>query len=180
MARPVNDSVGLDRTGKFKSVFVEYSAEVDLPHQEAAELLTAHVAEMEGMGAVAYRRGEELRTRVGPGGLLAKEVVIALGPPAMSRRGLVLPVRWRATGAEALFPSLDGDLMMEPNERGTVLHLRATYQPPLGSLGSLMDRALLARVARATVAEWVDRMAEWLLASTEREDDLHDRARPHH
>ena len=68
-------------------MFVEYSAEVDLPHQEAAELITAHVAEMEGMGAVAYRRGEELRTRVGPGGLLAKEVVIALGPPAMSRRG---------------------------------------------------------------------------------------------
>lgn len=161
-------------------MFVEYSAEVDLPHQEAAELVTAHSGEMEGMGAVAYRRGEELRTRVGPGGLLAKEVVIALGPPAMSRRGLVLPVRWRATGAEALFPSLDGDLTVLPGDQGTVLHLRATYQPPFGSLGSLMDRTVLARVARATVAEWVDRMAEWLLASSQREDDLHDGTRPHH
>lgn len=161
-------------------MFVEYSAEVDLPQQEVAELITTHVAEMEGMGAVAYRRGEELRTRVGPGGLLAKEVVIALGPPAMSRRGLILPVRWRATGAEALFPSLEGDLMLVQEDEGTVLHLRATYRPPLGSLGTLMDRALLARVARSTVAEWMDRMAEWLLTSSEREDDLHDGARPHH
>jgi hypothetical protein len=156
-------------------VFVEYSAQVDLPDQLAAELLTAHVSEMEGMGAVAYRRGEELRAKVGPGRLLAKEVVIALGPPAMSRRGLVLPVRWRATGAEALFPSLDGDLDVRRSGDGAVLHLRATYEPPLGSLGSLMDRALLARLARATVADWVDRIIEWLeaTASAEREDDLH-------
>lgn len=161
-------------------MFVEYSAESEIPHQRASELLTAHVAEMEGMGAVAYRQGEELRARVGPGGLLAKEVVIALGPPAMSRRGLVLPVRWRATGAEFLFPSLEGELTVQPHDGGTVLRLRATYEPPLGTLGNLMNRALLARVARATVADWLDRMAEWLDASAEREDDLHDSSRPHH
>lgn len=164
-------------------MFVQYSAEIDIPHQAAAELLAAHATELAGMGEVAYRQGEELRSRVGPGRLLAKEVVIAIGPPAMSRRGMVLPVRWRATGAEALFPSLEGDLTVEPGEDGdeaTILHLRATYEPPLGSLGSLVDRAVLARVARATVADWLERMAEWLTASAEREDDLHDCAGSHH
>lgn len=162
-------------------MFVEYSAEVGVSPQQAAEFLAAHVGEMEGMGEVAYRRGEELRTKVGPGGLVAKEVVIALGPPAMSRRGVVLPVRWRATGAEALFPSLEGDLTVLPDDDdGTVLHLQATYEPPLGSLGSLMDRALLARVARATVADWLERVAEWLRTSAQREHDLHDRACSQH
>ena len=157
-------------------MFVEYSAELGLPNQLAAELLSTHASEMEGIGAVAYRRGEELRTKVGPGRLLAKEVVIALGPPAMSRWGMVLPVRWRATGAEALFPSLDGELTVRPYGEGTLLQLRATYEPPLGSLGNLMDRALLARVARATVADWVERITQWLTtaASAEREHDLHD------
>lgn len=163
-------------------MFVEYSAQIGLTDQRAAELLTTHVSEMEGLGAVAYRQGEELRSRVGPGGLLAKEVVIALGPPVMSRRGLVMPVRWRATGAEALFPSLEGELRVDRADGGTVLELRATYQPPLGSLGSLMDRALLARVARATVADWVERIGEWLenAASAEREDHLHDSSRTDH
>lgn len=160
-------------------MFVEYSAEVDLPTQPVSELLAAHSSEMEGMGAVAYRRGEELRARVGPGGLLAKEVVIAIDPPLMSRRGLVIPVRWRATGAEALFPRLDGELVVgETDNGGTEIKLQATYRPPLGSIGGLMDRVLLARLARATVSDWVDRIVEYLEhRSTEREDDLHHSSR---
>jgi hypothetical protein len=165
-----------------KSVFVEYAVDVYLPEKLVAELLFTHAAEMEGMGEAAYRHGEELRGRVGPGGILAKEVVIAVGKPFMSRRGAVLPVKWRATGAEALFPSLDGELSIESAEEGrTNLHLRATYQPPLGAVGSLMDRLVLARLARSTAANWVDAIANWLLeVSTEREDYLHEGAGADH
>lgn len=161
-----------------ETVFVEYAVDVDLPEKLVAELLFSHAAEMEGMGEAAYRQGEELRGRVGPGGLLAKEVVIAIGKPFMSRRGAVLPVRWRATGAEALFPSLEGELSIESAEDGaTNLHLRATYRPPLGAVGSLMDRLVLARLARSTAANWVDGIADWLLdVSAEREDYLHQGA----
>ena len=80
-------------------MFVEHAAEIDVPEPVAAEILANDYKEMEGMGAAAYRKGEELRSRVGPGGLLAKEVVVAIGEPKMSRRGVVIPVRWRATGA---------------------------------------------------------------------------------
>jgi hypothetical protein len=159
-------------------VFVEYSVEVPLPERLVAELLFSHATEMEGMGEAAYRQGEELRGRVGPGGLLAKEVVIGIGKPFMSRRGAVLPVRWRATGAEALFPSLDGELAIVTGpDEGTTLHLQATYQPPLGAIGGLMDRLVLARLARATATNWVERIAEWLMAaSAERQDYLHQGA----
>ena len=164
-------------------MFVEYSAETRMPVQLVSELLATNSREMEGRGAVAYRRGEELRSRVGPGGLLAKEVVIAIDPPLMSRRALVIPVRWRATGAEALFPRLDGELVVGETDSGnTEIRLQATYRPPLGSIGGLMDRVLLARLARATVSEWVDRIVEWLeeTRSAERDDDLHYSARPNH
>lgn len=165
-------------------MFVEYSAEVDMRDAEAARLLASHASEMEGMGAAAYREGEELRSRVGPGGLVAKEVVIAMGSPFMSRQGMVVPVRWRATGAEALFPSLDGELTVETaDDERTLLRLRATYRPPLGSIGDLMDRLLLTKVARATVADWVDRIVAWLEAtsrSSQRENDLYHGARSDH
>jgi hypothetical protein len=163
-------------------VFVDYSVEVPLPERLVAESIIAHASEMEGMGAAAYREGEELRGKVGPGGLFAKEVVIGMGKPFMSRRGAVVPVRWRATGAEALFPSLDGELSIEAGTNGTThLHLRATYQPPLGAIGDLMDRLLLARVARATAANWVERIAQWLVAtSPEGEDHLYEGSRSEH
>jgi hypothetical protein len=162
-------------------VFVEYAVDVDLPEKLVAKLLFTHAAEMEGMGEAAYRHGEELRGRVGPGGILAKEVVMAIGKPFMSRRGAVLPVRWRATGAEALFPSLDGELSIESADPGTRLHLRATYRPPLGAVGGLMDRLVLARLARSTAANWVDGIADWLAeVSAERENYLHQGAGTDH
>lgn len=163
-------------------MFVDYSIEVPLPERLVAESIISHASEMEGMGAVAYREGEELRGRVGPGGLLAKEVVIGMGKPFMSRRGAVVPVRWRATGAEALFPSLDGELSIEAGPGGTThLDFRATYQPPLGAIGDLMDQLLLARVARATAANWVERIADWLVAtSPEGEDHFYERSRSEH
>ncbi len=143
-------------------MFVDYSVEVPLPEQRVIELLVTHGAEMQGMGTAAYRRGEELHSKVGPGGPIAKKVVVALGRPVMYRRGAVVPIRWRAAGAEALFPRLEGELAVERSDDETsILHLQANYKPPLGSIGSLMDRLILTRVARATVTDWVDRIADW-------------------
>jgi hypothetical protein len=42
----------------------------------------------------------------------------------------------------------------------TTLTLDGTYDPPLGSVGRILDRAILSRVAEATVRNWVDRLAE--------------------
>ena len=147
-------------------MFVDYSIDLDLPDHLVAQLLTGNAAQMEGMGAAAYRRGEELRSRVGPPGPLAKEVVIAVDKPFMSRHGAVVPIRWRATGASALFPRLNGELSVQRREEGgCTIHLQATYQPPFGSIGGLMDRMALAGIARATVADWVDRIGEWVTST---------------
>lgn len=165
-------------------MFVEYAAEIDVPEPVAAQILANDYKEMEGMGTAAYRKGEELRSRVGPGGLLAKEVVVGIGEPKMSRRGVVIPVRWRATGAEALFPRLEGELqVLAVDDRRTSLRLQATYRPPLGTIGDLMDRLVLARLARATVADWVERIAEWVTEtarSVERQHHLDDSSRSDH
>jgi hypothetical protein len=39
----------------------------------------------------------------------------------------------------------------------------ARYQPPLGLLGSAADRALLHRVAEATIRDFVQRLAQAIL-----------------
>lgn len=167
-------------------MFVDIATSVSLPESRVAELLITHSMEMEGLGAAAYRHGEELRSRVGPGGPMAKEIVISLDQPTMSRRGVVIPLRWRATGAEALFPSLDGELVVEPVDPDScTLRLRATYRPPLGPLGKLVDRILLTRLARATVEDWMEKITTWLesvdvASSAEGKGDLDHRAGTEH
>ena len=143
-------------------MFLDYSAELALPAPRVSELLASHLEEMEGMGAAAYRRGEALHTKVGPGPL-AKEVVVALGTPQMRRSGMVVPVTWRATGARALFPRLEGDLEIRPvDSHRSEIRIRASYRPPLGSVGTIVDRLLLSGLARSTVSDWVDRIADWI------------------
>jgi hypothetical protein len=45
----------------------------------------------------------------------------------------------------------------------TQLSISARYAPPLGAIGSAIDRALLHRVAEATVKDFMDRVAAALL-----------------
>ena len=70
---------------------------------------------------------------------------------------LVLPLEWRPVLARNLLPKLEGDLevaSLGPNR--TQVSLSARYRPPLGVVGQAVDRALLHRVAEATVKDFVD------------------------
>ena len=78
----------------------------------------------------------------------------------------VIPLRWTATDAPGLFPSLDADLEVAPHGAGsTQLSISARYRPPLGPLGEVIDRAVLHRVAEATVKDFLDRVADRVRAS---------------
>ena len=73
-----------------------------------------------------------------------------------------LALRWEATGpGGGLFPALDADITLAPvGEHATVLALAGTYRPPLGAVGAVLDRAVLYRVASATVRDFLSRVAD--------------------
>ena len=62
-------------------------------------------------------------------------------------------LRWEATGpGGALFPALDADIKLTPaGEDATMLTVAGIYRPPLGGLGAGLDRAIMHRVAQATI-----------------------------
>jgi len=47
----------------------------------------------------------------------------------------------------------------------TQLSLSGRYQPPLGLVGRTIDKALLSRVAEATIKDFVDRLASAIQAA---------------
>ena len=72
-----------------------------------------------------------------------------------------LALRWEVTGpGGALFPALDADITIRPaGEQATVLALAGAYRPPLGAFGRKLDRAILHRVAAATVRNFLRQVA---------------------
>jgi hypothetical protein len=74
-----------------------------------------------------------------------------------------LALRWEAIGpGGGLFPALDADLTLAPAGAGTMLALAGAYRPPLGPLGQALDRAILHRVAVATIRNFLARVAAQL------------------
>ncbi|MGH8950512.1 MAG: hypothetical protein ACRDX9_03715 [Acidimicrobiia bacterium] len=139
---------------------------MSLPMAEVEHRLDKLRSDLGSWADVAYREGEELRARVGPGaGNVAKEVRLEIGTAEIHRSGLIYPVGWSATGAERLFPRLSAELSISHiGLDRTKITLNGTYQPPLGPLGRVVDRILLRGVAESTVKAWIDRMAHALTA----------------
>jgi hypothetical protein len=72
-----------------------------------------------------------------------------------------LAIRWEADGSGSrLFPVLDADVRLAPaGEHLTLLTLTGSYRPPFGRLGEVVDRAIMHRVATATVRRFLANMA---------------------
>ena len=147
-------------------MFVHYFTYVPLPLGVVEHRLDVLRDALEDWAGVAYREGEELRAKVGPSvDGHAKEVRLIIGVAEIHRSSLVYPISWTATGAHALFPKLTGELVlshMGPEQ--TKLSLEATYQPPMGPLGRVVDRVVLGRFAESTVKNWVDQLADALIS----------------
>ena len=92
-----------------------------------------------------------------------KQVQIELGAPIRTPSKTVLPMTWRATRPEGLFPHLDADIEVASlGADRTQLSISARYRAPMGALGRMLDRALLHRVAEATVKDFLDRVGDQL------------------
>jgi hypothetical protein len=119
-----------------------------------------------GIARDANHRGDVLLAEVGFGDdvRIARQVAIDLGEVVRMPSKTVVPMRWQATGAAGLFPALDADLEIAPlGPHRTQLAVSARYVPPLGALGRAIDRAMLFRVAEATLKDFLDRVGEALL-----------------
>jgi hypothetical protein len=115
----------------------------------------------------AYHGALAQLIRVGPfGGTpgVSKQVQVRLIGPVRRDGTTTLWLRWEATGpAGGLFPVLDADLLLRPEGlEKTRLTLNGCYRPPLGRLGSGLDRAVLHRVAAGTIRALLRGIADTL------------------
>ena len=138
--------------------------EVDLPFAEAERrLLECPDDWIPGLAREAQNRGEDLLAHVGFGPehlRVTRDVRITLGTPVEFPSKTVLPISWRAVNRESLFPSLEGDIEVASlGPERSQLAISARYRPPMGVIGNVMDKALLHRVAEATVKDFLDRAA---------------------
>jgi hypothetical protein len=148
----------------FARYFVELPVGAD--HVEAALTDAAADDWLPGIARDANHRGDVLLAEVGFGDdvRIARRVGIELGDVVRMPTKTVVPMRWQATGAAGLFPSLDADLEIAPlGPHRTQLAMSARYVPPLGALGRAIDRAMLFRVAEATLKDFLDRVGEAVL-----------------
>jgi len=148
------------------NVFIKDETLLDVGF-DAAQARLASLALSDSLtsaSADAYGEGVTELIRVGPHG----------SAPAMSKlvevrfQNLVkrddyagLAVRWEATGpGGGLFPALDADITVTPaGEQTTLLKLTGTYRPPLGALGTMLDMAILHRIAIRTIRTFLNRIA---------------------
>lgn len=151
-------------------MFVRYYLELPIPFDPVEGALLADPTEwVPGLLRDAEDRGERLLTEVGfakETRRIEKEVEIGLGKPYRMPSKTLLPMTWRATGSsEQLFPQLDADIEVAAlGASRTQLSISARYRPPMGAFGRALDRALLHRVAEATIKDFLDRVGENLQA----------------
>ena len=150
-------------------MFIRYFIELVLPAGRVEQMMCDSPASwIPGLAHEANARGERLLAEVGLGDRvrLTRRVVVDLGEPMRFPSSIVIPLRWRPATAGGLLPALDADIEVAPLAReSTQLSMSARYVPPWGALGSAVDRALLHRVAEATVKDFLDRVGETLTAS---------------
>jgi hypothetical protein len=143
-------------------VFVGDEVWLDVGFAVARERLTrlGESGALFGPSADVYGPG---LARVGPG-VVSKLVRVQVRELSCTDKSGGLALRWEATGPGGkLFPVLDADLtIIDFGARGTLVALAGVYRPPLGTLGQVLDRAVLHRVATATIKGFLARVAAQL------------------
>jgi len=139
-------------------MFTSQELTVNARFAAAREGLTRMVAGggLTGVSQDAYEGALTHLINVGPFGetpAVSKQVQVRLIGPVRRDGTTTVWLRWEATGpAGGLFPVLDADLLLRPESPDkTRLTLNGCYRPPLGRLGASLDRAVLHRVAAATI-----------------------------
>jgi hypothetical protein len=145
-------------------MFVQYYGMVERPFAAVESGLLEIGEALAESADSAYRLGEGLLVKMG-GGAMAKTVLLDLGQPVRGAGTTTVPMEWWATGTPALFPRMEAELTVAAmGDSLTQVVFQGNYQPPLGSVGRILDRAVLSRFAEASVKDFVDRVIAILAA----------------
>ena len=111
--------------------------------------------------------GLEFVMPVGPRGgdhLAAHDVRVQIRSMSSREHTLVAALRWDPSGpSRHVLPSLDGNLTLaDAGPEGSLLSIVAAYRPPLGIVGTVVDRAVMSRVATATMKALLREISEKL------------------
>ncbi|HSP10633.1 MAG TPA: SRPBCC family protein [Candidatus Dormibacteraeota bacterium] len=132
-------------------MYIEHSVHVAHPIKACSDAL------LEGPRKWFPRIGDKNVSKVGvhvAGVPIRKRVAVELGEPVKTSTWTVIPLTWKATFPEKLFPEMTGKIELSPSDPDvTRLTVSGMYEPPLGSLGRQLDQALMHNVAEATVKE---------------------------
>ena len=83
----------------------------------------------------------------------------------------MIPITWRSVGIDGLFPVVEADLQVAPmGPELTQLSINARYTPPLGPIGTIVDRALMHRLAEAVIRDFLHRVAKRITGAEEPAD----------
>jgi hypothetical protein len=142
--------------------------DVNVRFDDAIELLSTAPEKVLQEATDAAGNGDDeeilaaLHARVA-GVTFSREVVIEVDPPQhIEALRTILPLRWRAASADALFPTVDAQLeiaalsMYPPRVQ---LTLNGSYDPPFGGAGDVIDRVLVHRLAANVVEDFVTAVA---------------------
>ena len=146
-------------------MFLRTFVEIRVPPEAAAIVLRRLPQTLvESFAVEAIDHGRTVLAEVGfpvGGRRLGKQVEIELDDPVETPSRTWMPLTWKPTGAEGLFPALEGELEAAPLGKDlTQIGLSARYKPPFGMLGTTIDRMFLHRVAEATVQDFIQRVAD--------------------
>jgi hypothetical protein len=147
-------------------MFAGHEVIVDAPFETAAARLV-NVLHREALSSACegvYEGGLAALLRVGPFGAargLSKLVRVCCAEPVRHGATMTVPLRWEAAGAAGeLFPVLDADLFLARHgESQTLVALIGSYRPPFGRAGAALDKAVMHRLAAATIRSLLEELS---------------------
>jgi hypothetical protein len=144
-------------------MFVQHSIHIDRPIEGCAGTLAR------GPRRWFPRLDDPNGYAVGPriaGLSIRKRVTVEAGEPVQAGDWTGIPITWKASFPERLFPVMEGKVELAPvNGLTTRLTVSGMYEPPLGRIGRQLDETVMHRVAEATVKELAESIAERLEGS---------------
>ena len=141
-------------------MFVQHSVHIGRTIEAARAALAAGPSEW--FPHFGDGRHAEVGPRLAGVGLRTK-VDLEVGEPVTVGDWTEVPVTWKATFVQDLFPVMTGKVELEAvDPRITRLTVSGMYEAPLGRLGKQLDDALMHRAAEATVKELAESIAKRL------------------